>query len=135
METFIFPGQYENLQKIGSIIEQAAKDAGLSDSAVYQVELAVDEACTNIIEHAYGGEGNGDIEVSYLIQEDGLKVVLRDRGRPFDPSKVPTPNLKRPIEELEPRGVGLYMMRKMMDEVYFEFSPEEGNTLVMVKRR
>ena len=134
MQTATFPGRYENLQKIGEWVEKAAIEAGLDDSAVYAVQLAVDEAATNIIEHAYGAEGVGDIHCTAEITDHGLTVTLRDNGRPFQPEEVPAPNLNRPIEEIEPHGLGLFLMRKMMDEVDFEFTAQ-GNVLKMTKRR
>jgi len=135
MQKATFSGRYENLEKISELVVQAASAAGFDDSTVYQVQLAVDEACTNIIEHAYGGENQGSIRLE--IEETPAELTFRlfDLGKPFDPALVREPNLKLPLEEIEPRGVGLYLMRKMMDEVRFEFSPEKGNKLVMVKRK
>ena len=57
MRTAKFPASYDSLKSIGELSTQAAKEAGFDDNAVYEVQLAVDEAATNIIEHAYGGEG------------------------------------------------------------------------------
>jgi serine/threonine-protein kinase RsbW len=64
-----------------------------------------------------------------------LTVILKDRGRPFDPISVPRPVLNVPIQKLKKRGVGFYLMHKVMDELHYETSPESGNTLVMVKRK
>ena len=97
--------------------------------------MAVDEACCNIIEHAYGGEGRGDVECSCRVNDEGLTVTLRDRGRPFDPSGVPEPDLQADLEDRDVGGLGLYFMRKLMDEVRFEFTPGAGNALTMVKRK
>lgn len=130
-----FPGRFDSLEKISEFVIEAAQEVGLDHAAVYAVQLAVDEACSNIIDHAYGGEGKGDIECTCDIQPDRLKVTLRDQGRSFNPSGVPSPNLKVPIEQLKPRGVGLYLMRKMMDEVHYEATPDRGNIWVMVKRK
>ncbi len=99
------------------------------------MQLAVDEACSNIIEHAYGGEGRGDIESTCRIHSDGLTLILRDHGRPFNPNSVPPPNLHSSLEERNARGLGLYFMRELMDEVHFEFTPDSGNVLTMVKRK
>lgn len=114
---------------------KAALKAGLDDKAVYAVQLAVDEACSNIIDHAYGGEGVGELECSVAIQDDGLKVILRDQGRPFDPKKIPPPKIEIPLEELKPRGVGYFLMTKMMDRIDYRYSNKEGNVLTMFKRR
>jgi serine/threonine-protein kinase RsbW len=135
MTTAQFQGYYQNLSLIGDFVGQAAQEAGLDDTAIYAVQLAVDEACTNIIEHAYGGEGLGSIQITTIITDDGLKVVLKDTGKPFNPDLIPMPVTNLPLEEIQPRGIGLYLMRKMMDDVKFEFSNHSGNTLTMVKRK
>jgi serine/threonine-protein kinase RsbW len=134
MQKITFPGQYENLARIGELVEKAALEAGFDEPAAYAIQLAVDEACSNIIEHAYGGEGVGDIHLSLQASESELTITLRDHGQPFDPKLVPAPILGRPIEEVEEHGLGLYLMGKMMDEVRFEFTAD-GNTLTMTKRK
>lgn len=135
MQTVIFPGRYDCLAQIGEFVVNAAKSAGLNDANVYAVELAVDEACSNIIDHAYGGEGIGDVQCSVEINEGGFTVILHDRGRPFDPESVPTPQLNVPLDELQSRGIGFFLMGKMMDEIHYESSPETGNVLTMVKHK
>ncbi|HEX7974043.1 MAG TPA: ATP-binding protein [Anaerolineales bacterium] len=135
MQTAVFPGDYKSLEKIGNFIKQAAEASGLDESAAYAVQLAVDEACSNIIEHAYGGEGLGEIKCSVQTLDDGLKVVLCDRGRPFDPDKVPAPDLTAPLEELKARGLGLHWMHKLVDEVHFQFGVDATNILTLIKRR
>jgi serine/threonine-protein kinase RsbW len=135
MITETFPGIYENLQKIGDYVGRVAENAGFDEFGIYAVQLAVDEACTNIIEHAYGGEGKGLIDVTAEDIQDGIMIYLRDHGKPFDPEKIPIPQTNLPLEDIQPRGVGLYLMRKMMDEVRFEFSPDKGNLCIMTKRK
>ena len=135
MQTRIFPGRFENLEEISHFVIQAAEKAGLDDSAVYAVELAVDEAATNIIEHAYQGEGRGEICCSFEIIQEGLKVMLQDWGVPFNPLEVPEPILGAPLDQIQSSGLGLFFIRKLMDEVRFEFSIEKGNTVTMIKRK
>jgi serine/threonine-protein kinase RsbW len=135
MKTITVLGRYENLVIIADFIRQAAKDAGLSRFGIYSVETAVDEACSNIIEHAYGGEGRGDIECSCTEEEDGLVIQIRDHGTPFKPEIVRTPNVRASLKNRSSHGLGIYIMRKWMDDVRFEFSPETGNLLTMVKRK
>ena len=134
MQTVTFPGRYENLEEISKLVVDSAKSAGMDEDSVYALQLAVDEACSNIIEHAYGGEGIGEIKVTIQPTQREFIVILRDRGQPFDPDQVPEPTRNVPLEEIEPRGVGLYLIRKMMDEVRFDFSSETGNVLTLVKR-
>lgn len=129
----IFPGRFDSLPRISEFVVGAAGTAGLSDEAVYAVEMAVDEACTNIIEHAYGGEGRGDIECTCQIKHGKLTITLRDHGYPFDPSSVPEPDVNAALEERQEGGLGLYLIQKLMDEVQFEFTSDSGNVLTMVK--
>jgi len=135
MKTSSFPGRYDSLARVSEFVVEAAKDAGLSSEEVYSVELAVDEACCNIIDHAYGGEGIGELKCSVIVDEGKLTVILSDRGRSFDPKTIPDPKLNVPIEKLKPHGVGLYLMRKLMDEIKYEAIPHRGNVLTMVKRK
>ena len=132
----IVPGRFESLTAIAAFITQAAREAGLNDDEVFHVEMAVDEACSNIIEHAYAVEaGNIDLACAYPASGQ-IEVVIRDSGQPFDPDEVPAPNVGAPTDlgSLNEGGLGLYFMRKLMDEVRFEFVPGQGNTLTMVKR-
>lgn len=135
MQTATFPGRFDSLAKISEFVTAAARAAGLDPAAVYQVELAVDEACSNIIDHAYGGESAGEIRCTVETLEDGLKVILQDWGKSFDPGQLPPPKLGVPIDELTPRGVGLFLMHKMMDEVHYQKKKNGENTWTLVKRK
>ena len=135
MATVVVPGRYENLEKLSEFVRQSALAAGLDSFAVYQVETAVEEACTNIIEHAYGKEGVGDIECTCEVKHDELTVILRDWGKPFNPQKIRPPNLTAPLKKRHAHGLGLYFIQQWMDEIYFQFTGETGNVLTMVKRK
>jgi len=127
-------GMYRNLAQIGEFVTRWAKKAGLDERAVYAVQMAVDEACSNIIEHAYGGENRGEIELCCQPLPDGLKITITDWGEPFDPQAVQEPNIHAPLEERGEGGLGLFLMKQLMDEVSFEFG-RRRNTLVLVKKQ
>jgi serine/threonine-protein kinase RsbW len=133
MPTKMFSGRYSNLAAISKFVGLAAETAGFDSEGVYAVKLAVDEACTNIIEHGYGGEGKGKIECSYSYDSNALTIKLRDWGSSFNPNSVPEPDYNVSLDELQPRGAGLYLMRNLMDDVRFSFNEAEGNLLVLVK--
>ena len=135
MRTVNFPGEYKSLEKISEFVVEAARQAGLNEHETYQVDLAVDEACCNIIDHAYGGEGLGEMQISVEIKPDKLTVILVDRGRPFDPSKVPEPKLDVPLEQVKRRGAGFYLIRKIIDELHYERTPQGSNVMMLVKRK
>jgi serine/threonine-protein kinase RsbW len=132
----VVPGRFDRLTDIAAFVTQAARTCGLNDDEVFHVEMAVDEACSNIIEHAYV-DCSGDIEIACRCPARGqFEVVLRDSGRPFDPEGVPVPEVGAvtDLDHLNEGGLGLYFMRKLMDEVRFESAPGQGNTLIMLKR-
>jgi anti-sigma regulatory factor (Ser/Thr protein kinase) len=133
--TKVFPGRYESLAAIDRFVADAAEEVGFDEGTVYLVRLAVDEACSNIIAHAYGGEGDGVIECSCHPREDHLTVILRDQGQPFDPESVPPPNLSDDLEQRTGGGLGLYFIREIMDEVDFDSEPGAENVLILVKRK
>ena len=135
MATEKFPGRFESLAGIRKFVSAAAEDAGFDDKEIYAVELAVDEACSNIIEHAYGGEGKGDIICTCNDISNGLEIVLKDNGAKFNPDDIAPPDFSIELEKLKPRGAGLYLIHQMMDDVAFNFSNESGNELRMVKRK
>ena len=133
--SYTIPGQLGSIGDACAFIVSGAEQAGFSVDELFRIELACDEACTNIIEHAYSGEDRGDIECTCRVDEVGLTVILRDHGQPFDPDSIPAPNFDASLEERDDRGLGLYFLRQLMDEAYFAFAPDSGNVLTMVKRR
>jgi anti-sigma regulatory factor (Ser/Thr protein kinase) len=135
MSTAVFTANFENLDPIRNFVGETAEQAGFSGREVYSIQLAVDEACSNVIEHAYEGIPDGDIEIICDVRPDRMTIVIHDHGREFDMSKVRKPNLSRDLEEREVGGLGVYLIRKLMDEVRFESSCKTGNYLTMVKRK
>ena len=130
------PGRFEYLARIADFVEAVARDAGWNDDEIYRMQMAVDEACSNVIEHAYGPDEHGDIELSCCIEDKGdLVISIHDNGKPFDPTTVPEPPIGNDLENLPEGGLGLYFMRKLMDDVTFHFDEHAGNVLTMVKRR
>jgi serine/threonine-protein kinase RsbW len=125
---------YPCLSDVGNLIHQAAESAGLDERSIYQVETAVDEACTNIIEHAYGGEDLGDITIECLSKPGELTIRLMDNGKAFNPGVVSLPKLDVSLEDRPDRGLGLFFMRRWMDSIRFDFSEKNGNILTMVKK-
>lgn len=129
-----FPGRYDSLAKIAELVHQATQEFGLDPLASYGVETAVDEACSNIIEHAYGGEGKGEIEFNYRIEGDSLIITLRDNGKGFNPNKIRKPKINVPLKNRQKNGLGLYFMHQWMDEVQFDVI-DKANVLTMIKRK
>ena len=121
----------ENLSVIAEFLATSMTQLDIR-KGIHEVQLAVDEACTNIIHHAYSGE-RGTITISCEIQDNDLVITIKDSGSPFDPSAVPPPDLRTNLEERRVGGLGIHLMRNIMDEVSYDFDSEKGNTLIMRK--
>ena len=126
------PGRTADLPDVLAFIEAACEDAGVLPELWFDLQLAVEEACTNVIEHAYGDKG-GDFDITFEVRERDVVLTVRDHGRPFAPEKVVAPDMSLPLTQRRIGGLGLHLMYQLMDEVQFDFA-EGSNTLVMVKR-
>jgi serine/threonine-protein kinase RsbW len=134
MDTRTVPAKLESLALISEFITEATGRAGLDDHAAWQVQLAVDEAATNVIQHGYGEGGEGVIELSWRVDGPDFVVALHDFGRRFNPDDVPAPDVTSPLEERQAGGLGIYLMTRLMDSVRYEFDDKRGNLLTMTKR-
>ena len=114
MPTMIFPGQYSSLEKIAAFVKKQAQASHFSENDICCIESAVDEACSNIIEHAYQGENIGTIECITSSIPGGITVALRDHGHPFKLDKYKLPNLKSPLRNRKTHGLGLYFIKKFI---------------------
>ncbi|MBI4762566.1 MAG: ATP-binding protein [Chloroflexota bacterium] len=136
MKTMRFAAKFEFLDEIREFVGEVARAGGFSEREIYNIQLASDEAASNIIEHAYAGISNGTLEVSCEVKNGVMTIILVDHGAPFDPSEIPTPDLTADLSERKIGGLGIYLMRKLMDEVHYKAEPEKNrNTLTMIKRK
>jgi serine/threonine-protein kinase RsbW len=115
-------------------IAEVAKELGFDEHALYQIELAVDEACANVAEHAYQAEEQGEMEISCYRAGQTLVIRVRDWGMGFDPAAVEKPDIEAPLEDRGLGGLGLFLVKQVMDQVEFSRDPRRGSELVMFKR-
>ena len=124
-----FAARYENIEAICDLVEHAAAVAGFDDHILYACQLAVGEACENIVCHGYKGIKDGMIQVKVQASPGELTIELLDNAPPFDPSKQ-TKNECR-IEDCE-GGLGIPILQKVMDEI--EYS-RQGDTNRLILRK
>ncbi len=125
---------FANLAAVAEFITSATADWSVDDRTTYNIQMAVDEAVTNVIEHAYKGRSDGPIQISCDIKGNDFIVEIQDNGVPFDPKKVAKPQTKGPLSERTVGGLGIYFMRKLMDRVEFSSGAKMGNRVRMVKK-
>ncbi len=135
MHSVQFAAQFKFLDEIRDFVGDIARSAGFDEKDVYNIQLATDEAASNIIEHAYDGVTDGVLDLSCGMEKDAIRIVLIDYGDPFDPSVIPLPDLKADLSERKIGGLGIFLMRKLMDEIHYEPRKDKSNVLTMIKRK
>jgi serine/threonine-protein kinase RsbW len=131
---FSIPGETHYLTQIRSLISQVASEAGLAEEELYKIETAVDEACTNVIEHAYKGEKESKpIQICLEVTPSRLVVSVKDYGRKFNPGAVKPPDLSKFITEKRDGGLGLFLLQSLMDEIHYTSDPRGYNELTLIK--
>ena len=127
----------ELLSDMRNFVSDAARRFGFSESEVGKIELAIDEACTNIIKHAYKYNPDGIIEIRVSAQEGNSTskfiVEIFDSGISFDSSKYTAPDMKEYFKKLRHGGLGIVLMKKLMDEVDYDHMGGERNSIRLVK--
>ncbi len=124
----------DNLPVIGKFINDALDHFKADAGSIYKVQLAVDEACTNIINYAYS-EKVGAIKINLALVGEDIVVTIKDKGKPFDPTSIPSPEINSDVEHRKIGGLGIYFMKQLMDSVSYSFDPQEGNKLILRKRK
>lgn len=125
-------GSIADLPRILDFVEEACDCAGIDPDAKFDLQLVVDEACTNIFEHAYDGDG-GELSIRFETRGRDVEITLQDRGRPFDPALIPQPDMSVPLEKRPIGGLGLHLIRTLTDDVAYTCS-QAGNRFKMVRR-
>ena len=123
----------ESLNEFREFIKkQCSGLPGVNEEILYDVQLAVDEACTNIISHGYADLDPGSIILDLETAPDKLIIALTDFGHSFEPSSAPVPDVNAPIEERELGGFGLFFIQQSVDEMAYEIT-EDGNKMTLTK--
>jgi len=123
----------ENLSEIRDFVSSNASKAGISASTVDNIILAVDEACTNIIKHAYKLSPQGEINIRIEYDEEKFTVTIIDYGKSFEPNRIPLPDLQKYYREHRVGGLGMYLMKSLMDNVEYTTVPGKYNQVLLSK--
>ena len=124
----------ENLDAIRRLVEETAAACGVDPTEIARIILAVDEAATNIIVHGYRDRPK-EIDIQVQCSEKVVEILLRDSAPLFDPTSVPAPDLTVPLEQRPTGGVGVHLIRQIMDQVTHRVTSQGGNELLLVKWR
>ncbi len=133
-EEITIPAQMSYLIQVREFIERIGKRYKFDDKIINSFKLVVDEACTNIIRHGYRDIKNGEITLKAIIRRLSLTIIIIDQGSSYDPRQANTPDLEKYINIGKKGGLGILMMRKLMDDMQYAVT-ERGNELRLTKYR
>ena len=134
VHTKTIPSSTRYLDDVRQFVVRYAQHAHLPEDDVEQFKIAVDEACTNVIEHAYKGRDDHEVDITIIIDPDRFTVRIRDEGEPFDESKYRAPNLVELAKNRRKGGLGVHIIRTLMDSVEYH-SQGQVNEIRMTKYR
>jgi len=131
--TKTIPSKTGKLLEVREFVASEARDFGFSDEDISKIALAVDEACTNIIRHAYQNDPDREIAITVEKKKDRLEVSIVDDGRKFDPSMLKPLNLKEHLTRYRRGGLGVYLMKTLMDKVEYNSLGDKRNEVRLTK--
>jgi len=133
-EEIKIPARMVSLREVRDFIEQIGKKYKFSEKVVNSFKLVVEEGCTNIIRHGYQDIKDGTITVRAIIRRLSLTIVILDHGKSFDPRQIKNPDLQKYVQIGKKGGLGIFMMRKLMDDIQYHVT-SHGNQLRLTKTR
>ncbi len=119
----------ELLSILRAAIAQFCRLSGFSNLLTSKIVLAVDEACANVIKHAYDGQTGQPIQVVCSSTDENIQIIIYDNGKPVNESDIKP----RSLDDLRPGGLGVYLIKNVMDKVTYSYHCDTGNKLVMIK--
>jgi len=133
-EEITIPAQMSYLIQVRDFIEHIGKRYKFDDKIINSFKLVIDEACTNIIRHGYRDIKNGEITIKAIIRRLSLTIIIVDQGQSYDPRQANTPDLAKYVSIGKRGGLGIMMMRKLMDDLQYSVT-ERGNEFRLTKYR
>jgi serine/threonine-protein kinase RsbW len=128
------PNDPKRLGTVREFVSRMVLASGLGRAEENKLILAVDEAVTNVMEHCYGPGCEGIIEIEIECTDEAFEIRIRDQGRFFNPELVPNPDVMDNLRTGKKKGLGIFLMRQIMDEIKYRFLDDRRNELVLVKR-
>ncbi len=124
--------ELEALPKFRNFIARSCEHLGIPKDVAFELELACDEAATNVIKHGYQGMNPGSLMLELRPQPQKVALILSDFGHPFEPVETDAPDVNALLDDAPTTGFGLYFIYRTMNDVSY-YTDEQGNHLVLTK--
>ena len=121
------------IPQLADFVETIAQESNLDQSMAMTLNLALEEAVTNVIMYAYPKGSQGLVDLEAIVRKDSLVFILSDSGKPFDPTAAPSADISLNVEERPIGGLGIYMVMNIMDKVVYR-RDNDRNILTMTKK-
>ena len=133
--TFVVPADKQEVGRITSFINEFLTKKNINEKILSQIDVAVDEVCSNIFNYAYKNKNKkGKVTVEVIYRNNTVTINFIDTGIKFNPLDKDDPNIDLPLEEREIGGLGIYMVKQLMDDVKYEYTAKKQNILTIVKK-
>ena len=129
MKTLTIKSEFAELDRMRSFLKEYLDGLKISDKDYFKIELALLEICVNIIRYAYP-QSNGDIQIKVWRDEGKMYIEIRDKGVPFDPRKLESPDIDDIIRKEETGGLGVFLSRSLMDG--FDYKRENDHNVLTI---
>jgi serine/threonine-protein kinase RsbW len=126
--------QTEKLTFVREFVSEAARKFGFDDETVSKIALAVDEACTNVIKHSYEYATDKEIEISVKAGRSDFEIIIVHQGKSFDPQAIKTPDMREYLTHYRRGGLGMHLMRSLMDKVEYRTASDKRSEVHLVKQ-
>ena len=122
------------IPRLQRFVQIVARHAGLDDALAMSLNLALEEAVSNVLLYAYPPETDGQVDIDAVVREDRIDFTVSDSGIPFDPTTAPEPDLSADLKDRPVGGLGIYLVKRIMDQVSYK-RKKGKNILSMTKKR
>ena len=132
-ERIFLKSDLSNLVKARVFISKKAKESGAAEADITKIEISCDEWSANVIEHGLGDKMNKGFSIECRSNGNKFIIIYEHEGKKFNPIEQQVVNVDKHFSEMKERGLGIYIMREMMDEIHYEYFDNKINRLTMVK--
>jgi sigma-B regulation protein RsbU (phosphoserine phosphatase) len=133
MKTITVPAVLESLPRLISFLGEFADENKFPQPLRMQLELAVEEAVVNVVNYAYQDKESGTVELSCGMDSGSAVISIADEGAHFDVSQKPDPDVSAPVETRKIGGLGIFLIKQMMDETFYQ--RKDGKNILTLKKK
>ena len=131
-KNILINNNHSEIERLSKAVAEFGKKNNLSSEVIYDVRLALEEVVSNIINYGFEDNYEHQISIEMNLQGETLTMKIKDDGKPFNPLEVKSTNLEKPFDEREIGGMGIYIVRKLMDKILYK--REEGNNVLQLTK-